>query len=192
MVQPLSGSLSKDSNGTIVATNLAVTSVTSVQTGQVLNMTKYLDLQTAGSTGSNFFILDGAVETFHGTAPTSMTSPSNSTNLVSLATGYLFTMMISNGYVSDEMIQAIAPNSGLTGGFGWSGVLTLSISAFNSALGSSQVTSGQLILTSPTPAPAAETLNPAVVPEPSSIVLAGLGLILAVGRFRGIASRSAR
>lgn len=183
MVQPLSGSL-QDSGGAITATNLAVTSVTSVENPKVVQLSKYLDLQSASATGSNFFILDGLVQTYAGTAPAAMTSPASSTNLVAMGSGYLFTMMINNGYISDTM----AANFGLTGGFGWTGVLTLNIAAFNSTLGSSQVTSGQLTLTSPTaiaPVPAGETITAsAVVPEPSSVLLVGLGLSIVAGRIR--------
>ena len=185
MVQPLSGSL-QDSAGTITATNLAVTSVTSVENPKVVQLSKYLDLQSAGATGSNFFILDGLVQTYAGTAPAAMTSPAASTSLVALGSGYLFTMMINNGYVSDAM----AANFGGDGGFGWTGVLTLNIAAFNSTLGSNQVTSGNLTLTSPTtitPAPAGETITPAAVPEPSSVLMVGLGLAIAVGRVRSVA-----
>jgi len=196
IVQPLSGSLDKDANGTIVATNLAVASVTSVQSAQVVPLSKYLDLQSAGTTGANFFILDGVA----------MSSPITSASLVATATGYLFSMVIKDASVSNQM----AANFGATGGAGWTGVLTLNIAAFNSALAGNQVTSGTLFLTSPTIAPASAgetvtapptttppitvtpvvTLAPAVVPEPSSLLMAGIGLLLGAARFRSVMARS--
>ena len=192
--QPLSGSLDKGSDGTIVSTNLAVTSVSSVETAKSVPLSKYLDLQSNGTTGSNFFILNGLVQQYAGTAPAAMTSPANTSTLVANGAGFVFTMLINNGFVSNE----IASQFGLTGGIGWSGVLTLNIAAFNSALGSDQITSGTIFLTSPTlvtpptPAPLGETLTPSVVPEPSSIVMAGMGLILVLGRYRSLVGRSKR
>ena len=186
MVQPNSGSLEKEADGSVVATNLAVTSVTSVESAKVVQISKYLDMQTAGATGANFFILDGMVQQYHGTAPTTMTSPSADSKLTALSNGgYLLTMTINNAYVS----QAMAANFGGTGGFGWTGVLTLSIAKFDSTLVSDQVTSGDLVLTSPspTPAPAAVSISAAVVPEPSSILMAGMGLVIVAGRMRSIA-----
>lgn len=206
IVQPLSGSLDKDAAGTIVATNLAVTSVTSVQSAKVMPLSKYLDLQSAGITGANFFILDGLVQQYHGSLPVAMSSPITSTSLVATATGYLFSMVIKDASVSNQM----AANFGATGGAGWTGVLTLNIAAFNSALAGNQVTSGTLFLTSPTIASASAgetvtapttttppitvtpvvTLAPAVVPEPSSLLMAGIGLLLGAARFRSVMARS--
>ena len=172
LVDPMSGSLSHDSIGTS-GTNLAVTSVTSSQTGQVVSLNKFLDFQSSGGTGANFFILDGPVQNFAHTTPTAFTSPAPSTSLTHLANGnYLFTMAVDNGYISNDL----ASQFGITGGFGWVGALDLTIAAFNPSLGSAQVTSGSLILTSSS-----------VVPEPSSIVLAGMGLVVVAGRFRAVA-----
>jgi len=174
LVDPMRGALSHDSTGTS-GTNLAVTSVTSSQTGQVVALNQFLDFQSAGGTGANFFILGGPVQSFAQTAPTAFTSPAASTSLTQLANGnYLFTMAVNNGYVSNDL----ASQFGITGGFGWTGALDLTIASFNPSLGSAQVTSGNLILTA--------TIAPAIVPEPSSIVLAGIGLVIVAGRFRAV------
>ncbi len=180
MVAPLSGSLSQDASGIIVGTNLAVTSVSSVETSKVVSVSKLLDFQSGGTIGSNFFILDGAVPGQAGSTPTAFTSPAGTTTLLALPTGgYLFSMAISNGYVSNDL----ASQFGITGGFGWTGNLALTIASFNSSLGSNQVSAGILTLTSP-------NVSPSVVPEPSSIALAGMGLVIVAARFRSVAVRS--
>lgn len=185
-VNPLVGSLTRDSDGTLRATNLAVTSVTQAQTGQVVQLSKYLDFQTAGDGGSNFFILDGLVQKYGGTTPTTYTTPANITALKQLADGsYLFTMKISYGYVNDSLLSKFSGSAGTTG---WTGLLTLNISKFDSSLAAGQVKSGSLVLTSLAPVPAGVTVT--AVPEPSSFVLAGLGLVVVAGRHRMARGRS--
>ena len=186
LVNPQVGSLERESDGTLRGTNLAVTSVTQAQTGQVVQLSKYLDFQTAGDGGSNFFILDGLVQKYGGTTPTTYTTPANTTALKQLADGsYLFTMKISYGYVNDSLLSQF---SGSTGTAGWAGLLTLNIGKFDNSLAAGQVTSGSLVLTSLAPVPAGESVT--AVPEPSSFVLAGLGLVVVAGRNRLARGRS--
>lgn len=187
-MQPLVGSLEQSSGGILSATNLAVSSVSAADSTHVVKMSKYLNLQTAGDGGSNFFILDGLVQQFAGSAPASMTTPAAATTLAANGSGYVFTMKIDNGYISDDLAEQF----GAKGGFGWTGLLTLQIQRFDPTLGGTQVDSGSIVLTTPkiSPSPAGEELNPsATVPEPASLVMLGLAVACGLGRFRAVARR---
>lgn len=192
--QPQSGSLTREADDTLRATNLAVTSVTSVDTGTSVALSKYMDFQS-GPTGfqgvANFFLLDRPIEDLQGNLPTASSKVTGAQKFTQNADGsYLFTMRINYGYVDD----VLSDNFGTAGELGWTGLLTLHIAKFDCYLASAQVSSGTIVLTSTDPVPAGEEVTPAeAVPEPASCVMAGLGLVIVAGyraQTRRIAARA--